>query len=161
MGAGFSPPVPAKAGTHMNVFLLFSEHNEMPKETVLIVDDEHLVRRTLQQRLEKWGYHVSLAKDGITAQKRLQEDNPDLIILDVKLPNGSGIEVLSDLKKRKLQNQKKQQMSRQGNGQPSHEVGVRKILKQWNRWDPFGIVNLFKIDQQGPVFQAPLGIAAQ
>jgi len=72
----------------------------MPKETILVVDDERLVRWSLQQKLEQWGYHVSLAEDGATALGRAQLDNPDLITLDVKLPDMTGIEVLSELRKR-------------------------------------------------------------
>jgi two-component system response regulator AtoC len=75
----------------------------MPKETILVVDDERLVRWSLQQKLEQWGYHVSLAEDGATALSRLQLDNPDLITLDVKLPDMSGIEVLSELRNRNVQ----------------------------------------------------------
>jgi two-component system response regulator AtoC len=74
----------------------------MPKETILVVDDERLVRWSLQQKLEQWGYHVSLAEDGATALGRVQLDNPDLITLDVKLPDMTGIEVLSELRKRNI-----------------------------------------------------------
>ncbi len=75
----------------------------MPKETILVVDDERLVRWSLQQKLEQWGYNVSLAEDGATALGRVQLDNPDLITLDVKLPDMTGIEVLSELRKRTIQ----------------------------------------------------------
>jgi two-component system response regulator AtoC len=74
----------------------------MPKETILVVDDERLVRWSLQQKLEQWGYHVSLAEDGATALGRVQVDNPDLITLDVKLPDMTGIEVLSELRNRNV-----------------------------------------------------------
>jgi two-component system, NtrC family, response regulator AtoC len=75
----------------------------MPKETILVVDDERLVRWSLQQKLEHWGYHVSLAEDGATALGRVQLDNPDLITLDVKLPDMTGIDVLSELRNRNVQ----------------------------------------------------------
>ena len=75
----------------------------MPKETILVVDDERLVRWSLQQKLEQWGYHVIVAEDGTTALARIQMDSPDLITLDVKLPDISGIEVLSELRNRKVQ----------------------------------------------------------
>jgi DNA-binding NtrC family response regulator len=74
----------------------------MPKETILVVDDERLVRWSLQQKLEQWGYHVSLAEDGTTALGRIQLDNPDLVTLDVKLPDMTGIEVLSELRNRNV-----------------------------------------------------------
>src|SRR5512136_2158680 len=74
----------------------------MPKETILVVDDERLVRWSLQQKMEQWGYHVSLAEDGATALGRVQLDNPDLITLDVKLPDMTGIEVLSELRNRNV-----------------------------------------------------------
>jgi len=74
----------------------------MPKETILVVDDERLVRWSLQQKLEQWGYHVSLAEDGATALGRAQLDNPDLITMDVKLPDMTGIEVLSELRSRNV-----------------------------------------------------------
>jgi two-component system response regulator AtoC len=75
----------------------------MPKETILIVDDERLVRWSLQQKLEQWGYHVNLAEDGATALGRIQLDNPDLITLDVKLPDMTGIDVLSEMRNRNIQ----------------------------------------------------------
>jgi two-component system, NtrC family, response regulator AtoC len=74
----------------------------MPKETILVVDDERLVRWSLQQKLEQWGYHVSLAEDGASALARMQLDNPDLITLDVKLPDMTGIDVLSELRNRNV-----------------------------------------------------------
>ncbi|MBP1622124.1 MAG: two component, sigma54 specific, transcriptional regulator, Fis family [Acidobacteria bacterium] len=75
----------------------------MPKETILVVDDERLVRWALQQKLEQWGYHVSLAEDGAAALSRIQLDNPDLITLDVKLPDMTGIDVLAELRERNIQ----------------------------------------------------------
>ena len=72
----------------------------MPKQTILVVDDERLVRWSLQQKLEQWGYHVSQAEDGATAIGRVQIDNPDLITLDMKLPDMSGLEVLEQLRNR-------------------------------------------------------------
>src|SRR6058998_2889044 len=74
----------------------------MPRETVLVVDDERLVRWSLQQKLQQWGYNVSTAEDGATALGRAQIDNPDLITLDVKLPDMTGIDLLSELRNRNV-----------------------------------------------------------
>ena len=75
----------------------------MPKETILVVDDERLVRWSLQQKLEQWGYNVSLAENGNSALNRIPLDNPDLITLDVKMPDMTGVEVLLELRKRNIQ----------------------------------------------------------
>jgi two-component system, NtrC family, response regulator AtoC len=92
-----------KARTRTIVITDFDRIIVVPKETILIVDDERLVRWSLQQKLEQWGYHVSLAEDGATALSRVQLDNPDLITLDVKLPDMTGIDVLSELRNRNVQ----------------------------------------------------------
>jgi len=75
----------------------------MPKETILVVDDERLVRWSLQQKLEQWGYNVSLAENGTSALNRIPLDNPDLITLDVKMPDMTGVDVLLELRRRNIQ----------------------------------------------------------
>jgi len=70
----------------------------MARETILIVDDEKLIRWSLRQRLESWNYHVLEAADLSEAQDRLQAETPDLVTLDIKLPDGSGIDLLKKIK---------------------------------------------------------------
>jgi len=65
----------------------------------MVVDDERLVRWSLRQKCEEWGYHVAEAETGEAALKLAQHDAPDLVLLDVRLPDISGLEVLSQLKK--------------------------------------------------------------
>lgn len=72
----------------------------MGRPTILIVDDENLVRWSLRQKLESWGYRTSEAEDGSTALARFQLDNPDLVTLDIRLPDMSGIEVLKQIKEK-------------------------------------------------------------
>ena len=70
----------------------------MAHERILIVDDERLVRWSLKQKCEEWGYVPVEAEDGGTALRLAHSDPPDLMLLDVRLPDMSGLEVLEKLK---------------------------------------------------------------
>ena len=61
--------------------------------TILVVDDEPTLRETLAEALEADGYRVVTAADGREALARFREDPPELVILDLMLPELSGIEV--------------------------------------------------------------------
>ena len=62
----------------------------MPSEKILIVDDERLVRWSLKQKCEEWGYHVLEAEAGEPGLKVAQHESPDLVLLDVRMPNVNG-----------------------------------------------------------------------
>ena len=70
----------------------------MAKDKILIVDDEKLVRWSLRQKCEEWGYLPIEADSGIAAMRVAREETPDLVLLDVRLPDQSGLEVLEKLK---------------------------------------------------------------
>jgi DNA-binding NtrC family response regulator len=70
----------------------------MSRETILIVDDEKLIRWSMKQKLESWNYEVAEAEDLQAAIKKLNQETPDLVTLDVKLPDGSGIDLLKKIK---------------------------------------------------------------
>ena len=61
--------------------------------TVLVVDDEPTLRETLAEALEMDGFRVLTAADGRGALSRFREHHPDLVVLDLMLPELSGIEV--------------------------------------------------------------------
>jgi len=65
---------------------------------VLVVDDEKAIHSYLQKKLEKLGYTVYTAQDGEEALRLIYSHPPDIILLDVKLPRLSGIEVCKRLK---------------------------------------------------------------
>jgi len=65
---------------------------------VLVVDDERLIRWSLEQTLAKIGYEVATADTGAAALSSAREEPPDLLLLDLKLPDLDGIEVLRQLK---------------------------------------------------------------
>jgi DNA-binding NtrC family response regulator len=66
----------------------------MSEARILVVDDEYLIRWTLQQNLQKEGYEVILAETGEEALEKVKEEAPDLALLDIKLPGMDGYEVL-------------------------------------------------------------------
>ncbi len=70
----------------------------MQKNKILVVDDEHLIRWSLEQNLKKQGYDVATAGSGEDALRLLQEESPDLVLLDVQLPGMNGMEVLERIK---------------------------------------------------------------
>ena len=69
----------------------------MPK-TVLIVEDNELNMKLFQDLLEAHGFETLQTKDGKQALKMAQEHRPDLIIMDIQLPEVSGLEVTSWIK---------------------------------------------------------------
>jgi two-component system, NtrC family, response regulator AtoC len=71
----------------------------MAAEKIMVVDDERLVRWSLRQKCEEWGYRVIEADSGEPALKLAQNESPDLVLLDVRMPDLTGIEVLDQLKK--------------------------------------------------------------
>ncbi len=66
---------------------------------ILVVDDEAAVRRILQTRLSMVGYAVVVAGDGQAALAAFAREAPDLIVLDIMLPNGDGYFVCQELRK--------------------------------------------------------------
>ena len=71
---------------------------EMPTEKILIVDDERLVRWALKHKCEEWGYQALEAENGTSALRIAHTELPDLILLDIRLPDISGMEILHRLK---------------------------------------------------------------
>jgi two-component system alkaline phosphatase synthesis response regulator PhoP len=68
---------------------------------ILIVDDEESIVTLLEYNLKKSGYEVIVAMNGEAAIKKVVEENPDLMILDVMLPGKDGIEVCKELRQQK------------------------------------------------------------
>lgn len=71
----------------------------MSKPTILLVDDEQKVLDLITFRLQHMGYHVISTNNGKDAISLVEEQHPDLIILDITMPGVDGLTVCSHLKK--------------------------------------------------------------
>ncbi len=65
---------------------------------VLVVDDDQDVRSFVITVLEENGYTPLVAKDGIEGKALIEQESPDLVVLDVLMPRGSGIRLYHKLK---------------------------------------------------------------
>jgi heterodisulfide reductase subunit A len=70
----------------------------MPKCSVLIVDDEAIVRESIKDWLGDTGYEVFTAESGEEALEKMKERDFGVVILDVRLPGKTGLEVLKEVK---------------------------------------------------------------
>jgi two-component system, OmpR family, KDP operon response regulator KdpE len=65
------------------------------KKRILVVDDEPRIRRFVRMNLELEGYEVYEADNGLDALNKVREDLPDLVLMDVMMPNLDGFETLA------------------------------------------------------------------
>ena len=68
------------------------------KPTILVVDDSVTVRKVTSRFLERQGFNVAVAKDGIDAIEILQDMTPDMILLDIEMPRMDGFEVATQVR---------------------------------------------------------------
>ncbi len=66
----------------------------MDRKRILVVDDEIYIVHILEFTLTMEGYEVLTAADGEEALRRLEQDRPDLVVLDIMMPKVDGYEVL-------------------------------------------------------------------
>ena len=72
-------------------------------QKVLVVDDEQSIVTLLKYNIEQAGYQVIVAYDGVQALEKVNEEKPDLVVLDVMLPEMDGIEVCKTIRSDKNQ----------------------------------------------------------
>lgn len=70
----------------------------MTADKVMVVDDDRNIRLVLKYRLEKEGYHVLLAEDGMDGLEKIKAEEPDLIILDLTMPRMDGFGFLEEIR---------------------------------------------------------------
>jgi two-component system phosphate regulon response regulator OmpR len=66
---------------------------------VLIIDDDEKLRRLLREYFEDNGHRVLTLADGSYAMKTIQEESPEIVILDIMLPGKDGLEVLKEIRR--------------------------------------------------------------
>jgi len=74
------------------------------KKRILVVEDEDILRLVYEEELKREGYEVFTAPNGKEALGHLEADKPDLVILDIAMPEMSGMEAISPIlnKNRKI-----------------------------------------------------------
>jgi DNA-binding response OmpR family regulator/DNA-binding CsgD family transcriptional regulator len=87
---------PGKSESERNLFVEESCKDDKPQ--ILIVDDDPLIRELLAEMLGNYGYRVQSVSSGQMALSLLADEEPELILLDVKMPDMDGYEVCSCIK---------------------------------------------------------------
>jgi DNA-binding NtrC family response regulator len=67
---------------------------------ILIVDDEESIRLLYSEELTSDGYEVALAEDGHQLMERIEEEEPDVIILDIKMAGYNGLDLLQNIREK-------------------------------------------------------------
>jgi len=93
-----------------------------PSRTILVVDDDKSILRTFTRILQKQDYKVDTAETGKEAIEKAESKHYDLALVDIRLPDTDGTELLARLK-RQLQNTIKIMIT----GFPSIESGVKAL----------------------------------
>jgi CheY-like chemotaxis protein len=70
---------------------------ESSKYTILVVDDEELIRNLVVTFLSKLGHSCLTAIDGVDALDKMKENKIDVVITDIKMPNMDGITLTSEI----------------------------------------------------------------
>jgi len=65
---------------------------------ILIIEDDEFISDVYQKKLALEGYSVDLARDGEEALRKIREQKPDLVLLDIMIPLKDGFQVLSDMR---------------------------------------------------------------
>jgi len=68
------------------------------KKRILLVDDEESIQLLYREEFEEEGYLVDSARNGVEALAKFKDNPPDLVLLDINMPDMNGIEVLRQMK---------------------------------------------------------------
>ncbi|MDR6393249.1 ATP-binding protein [Paraburkholderia phenoliruptrix] len=82
-----------------NAEVFDTEANAVGEKRVLVIEDDSEVRAMLVESLKMLGYNVTEAADGRAGLNRLEDDNPDLLMVDFAMPGMNGIDVIAEARK--------------------------------------------------------------
>ncbi len=69
-------------------------------KSILVIDDDSLIRKTLSSHLSKQGFDVRTAEDAESGLRAYDDREPDVVLLDIRLPDADGLDVLRQIKER-------------------------------------------------------------
>jgi DNA-binding NtrC family response regulator len=94
----------------------------MAKASILIIDDDETIRYFLPRDLEAEGFQVQTAETGLAGLRALEREPVDLVLLDIRMPDLTGIEVL-----KRIREQWPEQIVVMLTGEPDHETAVQAM----------------------------------
>lgn len=86
------PLIEAEEGVRVDVLPVEPEHEEIPPQHILLVEDSIVNQQVLQAMLRKLGHKVSLAVNGRLAIEAVREMGPDVVLMDLRMPEMDGLE---------------------------------------------------------------------
>ena len=154
----------AEAG---GVDLLGTDAAQTTVPLVLVVDDSITVRRVTQRLLQREGYRVTLAADGLQAMERLQDERPTLVLSDIEMPRMDGFDLLRNIRADQTLEglpvvmitsriaQKHREMAR--------DLGANHYLgKPYSDEELLGLIRHYALQRSGPAPErSPLGGPAE
>jgi two-component system phosphate regulon response regulator PhoB len=88
-----------KAGHDSSITLIAKKEGQIMSKKILIIDDEPDITLYLGTLLRKNGYDVCEACDGVEGMKKVLEEKPDLVCLDLLMPEKTGIKMYREMRK--------------------------------------------------------------
>jgi chemosensory pili system protein ChpA (sensor histidine kinase/response regulator) len=93
-----APEARAEAKAAQSQIAQATELSTQVVPTIMVVDDSLTVRRVTQRLLERQGYNVMLAKDGVDALRQLQDVKPDVMLVDIEMPKMDGYDLTRNVR---------------------------------------------------------------
>jgi len=124
---------------------------------ILIIEDEEVLLNVLKNKLERQGYEALTAENGEVGLKMIEEQKPDLVLLDILMPKMDGMQVMAELSKKGIL-PKLPIIVISNSGQPveidkAKDYGIRDFLVK-AEFDPQEVIDKIKkhLPQSGPSF---------